>query len=85
MAWMECDACKGHNYTDDNPFIEIRRQRPSDHADMCCIMAGHNNCVGTRDVSRLPAIGPTGGTATHEQWEHWIEGEGMQNGFLWIS
>lgn len=82
MAWNKCDRCDGTEYTEVNPFVEVCQQRPSDHSEMCCVLAGHMLCMGTTDISKLPDIGRSGGTATPEQWETWIESpEAAKMGF----
>jgi hypothetical protein len=85
--WNECDVCgKSDGYTAGNPFVLLRQKRPSDHADMCCVMAGHMECLGIDSVDQLPSIGLECGTATAEQWERWIESpEAQQAGFLWLT
>lgn len=75
-----CDICDGNTYTEDNPFVEIRTQRPSDPMDMCCIIWGHLNCFGGEEH-----IGDTSGTATPDKWSDWIEGEGAALGFAFLS
>lgn len=82
MAWSDCDVCNQSTYTEDNPFVEYRTQRPSDHACMTCTMAGHQKCF---NAETLPSIGETGGIATPQQWEDWIEKEGMKLGYLWLD
>lgn len=85
MAWLECDICKQHTYTDENPFVEMRIPRPSDPSDMCCVLAGHKNCVGAAK-SELPQITESGGAATVEQWEKWIETKEARSwGFLFLG
>lgn len=80
----DCDQCQKQGYTVDNPRVFVCTQRPSDPAEMCCIMAGHANCLA-RGVT-LPSIGTTGGTATGEQWETWIESpEAMNTGYCFLS
>jgi hypothetical protein len=84
--WYHCDLCGADDYTDANPFVECRIPRPSDKTDMCCVIAGHLNCLSPMPADRLPSIAPFGGgTATPEQWEHWIENEGAAAGYQWIS
>lgn len=86
MSWGTCDRCKKDDgYSDANPFVEIRQRRPSDPADMTCVLAGHNNCVGTGSIAKLPSISTGGGTATPGQWEAWISDEGFKAGFLWLG
>lgn len=84
MAWLECDSCKSDKYSDDNPFVEYRQQRPSDHSCMTCVLAGHKNCISSA-VTRLPAIGNDGGIATPDQWEEWIEGDGAKAGYAFLD
>jgi hypothetical protein len=85
MAWLKCDQCDGDKYTDDNPFVEFRQQRPSDHAEMTCVLAGHARCYRI-EVASLPQISDTGGQATPAQWEAWIEStEARAAGYLWLT
>jgi len=85
MAWNECDICKTAAYTDDNPFVEYRCQRPSDKSDMCCTMAGHMKCFNVADISKLKAS-PEGGIATPKQWSAWIESkEAHAAGYLFLT
>lgn len=82
MAWNECDSCGKSEYTEADPFVEVCQQRPSDRSEMCCVIAGHASCMGVTDISRLPDIGQSGGTATPQQWETWIESpEAAKMGF----
>lgn len=84
MAWMACDRCDGTEYTDENPFVLYRQRRPSDPSDMCCTLAGHKNCIA--EGTTLPSISTSGGVATAEQWEEWIESpEAAKAGFCFIS
>jgi hypothetical protein len=86
MAWSNCDRCGGVEYPAANPFVEYRQRRPSDQADMCCTTAGHALCMGVTDVASLPQSAESGGIATHDQWEAWIESpEARKMGFLWIT
>jgi hypothetical protein len=62
-----CDACGKAGYTEDNPLVEVRQPRPSDPSDVCCIMAGHANCLGG---SGQP--GAHGGVATPAEWDAWL-------------
>lgn len=87
FKWSTCDTCnKSTGYSPEDPFIELRQRRPSNHADMACTLAGHLKCIQpSLDARQLPRISDTGGVATPEQWETWIENEGAKKGFLWIS
>lgn len=81
---IDCDYCKTADYSDENPRVFLCQQRPSDHSEMCCTLAGHKNCLARN--GSLPAIGECGGVATGEQWEAWIEGpEARKLGFLFLS
>lgn len=81
----ECDNCGNNEYTDDNPLVQVRTRRPSDHSDMCCVMAGHAKCF-VEDPATLPQIGETDGIATPAQWEAWIEKpETAKAGFLFLT
>lgn len=83
MAWLECDRCKGTDYTDDNPFVEYRQRRPSDHSCMTCVLAGHKECISS--AATLPAIASDGGIATPDQWVKWIEGDGAKAGYAFLD
>lgn len=73
MAYMICDICENEDYNVGNPFVEIRVPRPSDPSDMCCIMAGHDECFG-------------GGNMTPDQWSDWIESpEAAAAGYYWLT
>lgn len=82
--WLQCDICEKDGYDDDNPFVEVRQKRPSDPADMTCIMAGHWKCLGGM-AGKEPSPSELGGVATPEQWQEWIEGPGESEGFLWLG
>lgn len=72
---MDCDICYGDNYAVD-PYVEVRVERPSDHSDMCCIMAGHASCFG--------GVGST--VKTPEGWTEYIESaEAYNNGHLFLT
>jgi hypothetical protein len=67
---MDCDIC---NERIVGEVFEARIPRPSDPADMCCIMVAckeHADQIGAKSAS---------------YWEKWIEGEGAKQGFLWLS
>lgn len=80
---MACDVCDGKEYTEENPFVQYRTQRPSDHSCMTCTFAGHKDCI-CQGIT-LPCIGSTGGYATGPQWEEWIESEGRAKGCLFLD
>lgn len=81
-----CDMCDGATYSDENPRVFYRTQRPSCHQEMCCTIAGHMKCLGVHDVAKLPQINETSGIATGDQWETWIESkEARKAGYLWIT
>lgn len=83
MAWSQCDHCKGEIYTAENPFVEFRTRRPSDPREMCCVMAGHKQCLNVTDI---PSIGNEGGVATRQQWEEWIESKAaLDAGFMFLG
>lgn len=76
MSYFECDACGATEYTDENPFVEVRTPRPSDPSDMCCILAGCAGCFG--------GIGGT--VKTPEGWTEYIESvEAYRNGHLFLT
>lgn len=80
----ECDSCKISEYTDDNPRVFMCMPRPSDMSEMCCVMAGHRNCIAAH--STLPDIGQSGGVATAEQWEEWIDNDtSLRMGFIFLT
>lgn len=80
----ECDHCNGLNYTPDNPRVFCCVPRPSDPSEMCCVLAGHKNCLA-RDQP-VPSICESGGVATGDQWEEWIESpDAMSKGFAFLS
>ncbi len=81
----ECDTCGNNEYSEDNPLVQYRTRRPSDHSDMCCTLAGHATCFRV-DPATLPQIGETDGVATPAQWEAWIEKpETAKAGFLFLT
>jgi hypothetical protein len=81
----ECDNCGQDDYTADNPRVFVCQPRPSDPAEMCCTVAGHKGCF-TSFGDTLPSIDKSGGTATADQWNDWIESdEARKAGFMWIS
>lgn len=66
MSYFTCDTCSEDNYTEANPFVEVRIPRPSDPADLCAILGGHLSCFG----------GVEGETVrTPEHWDEYIESE----------
>lgn len=72
MSYYTCDDCAEDNYTEANPFVEIRVPRPSDPSDLCCIMGGHSNCFP--------------GNKTPAQWDDYIESaEAMRNGHMFLT
>lgn len=80
----ECDSCGQADYTEANPRVFMCQPRPSDNQEMCCVLAGHKDCFAKDET--LPSICESGGTATAEQWEEWIESpEARKLGFLWLS
>jgi len=88
FTWRTCDTCgKSTGYSPDNPFVECRQRRPSDKSDFACTLAGHLKCIySTLDSVQLPRIASTGGVATPDQWETWIEGEEARKaGVQWLS
>lgn len=86
MSYMTCDVCDTSGYTEENPFVEYRTQRPSDHSDMCCTMAGHAKCFNIKDIKTLPQISDVDGIATREQWSKWIESnEAQKAGFCFLT
>ncbi len=81
---VNCDMCDKTDYTPENPRVFFCQQRPSDRAEMCCVLAGHAKCIPVQ--GELPQISETGGAATAEQWNDWIESaEARKAGFLWLS
>lgn len=72
MSYFDCDACGATEYTEANPFVEVRVPRPSDPSDMCCIMAGCLNCFP--------------GSKTPAQWNEYIESKvAMINGHYFLT
>lgn len=90
MAFLDCDICDGSNYTEENPFVEVRTPRPSDRSCMTCTLAGHSVCIRNGIATPLPDPQDielvSGGIATPERWERWIESETADaNGFLFLD
>lgn len=76
MVWKSCDAgCGSKDYSEDNPFVEGRTQRPSDKSEMTCVIAGHLRCLTNKTAADLPSILDREGFATPEQWQAWIKSE----------
>lgn len=81
MYDWNCDICDDDTYTEENPLVEARTQRPSDHSEMCCVMAGHLKCLGGE-----LNIGETAGLQTPQAWMDWImTDEAEANGFLFLT
>lgn len=79
-----CDQCDGTEYTEENPRVFMCQRRPSDPSEMCSVLAGHKNCYRITDP--LPQISESGGIATAEQWNDWIESpEAQKMGFIFLS
>jgi hypothetical protein len=75
--YWNCDICNTNQYTEANPFVEVRTPRPSDPSDMCCILAGHLDCFGGQ-------VGET--VNTPDGWADWIESEdAARQGYMWLT
>lgn len=72
MSYYECDACGTTEFTEANPFVEVRTPRPSDPSGLCCIIAGCLECFP--------------GSKTPEQWSNYIESdEAAKAGYYWLT
>lgn len=69
METFKCDICEADVPVSER--LEVRTPRPSDPTDMCCIL-----WVGP--------CHPSGGK-TAAEWNVWIENEGREKGFMWLS
>lgn len=79
-GYWACDTCGSKDYTALNPFVEVRIPRPSDRADLCCILAGHGDCFGYRRGQENPSV------KTPDEWTEYIESEdAMREGYLWLT
>lgn len=70
--YFKCDGCGTVEYTERNPFVEVRVPRPSDPSDMCCIMAGCSDCFP--------------GSKTPTEWKEYIESRmALVNGHMFLT
>lgn len=70
-----CDMCDGFMRWDR--AIEHRTTRPSDPSDMCCVMATHRVCPNGHSFGK--------GGMTGRAWDAWIENEGANLGYVFLS
>lgn len=75
-----CDGC-GHPVEDP---VELRTRRPSDPADLCCVMAGCEKCFGAPERVK-DHWGSIPSRMTAQDWEKWVEKYGPDNGILWLT
>lgn len=71
----KCDYCD-RVLSEDEDVMEVRRPRPSDPHDMCCVLSGCKDCF---PYSKNTCM-------TGAQWEQYIESdEAVENGHIWLS
>ncbi len=76
-------TCDGCGAAVDEPVL-VRTRRPSDPQDLCCVMAGCEDCFGPRQHpenhwASVPAV------MTAEDWDRWVEAYGIAQNVLWLT
>ena len=75
-----CDICSEKV---DEP-VEVRTRRPSDPSDLCCVMAGCEDCLGPRQHPENH-WGSVPSVMTSRDWDRWIETYGANHSIHWLT